>query len=158
MPHEIERKWLCNGWAPNCEQIGEWLIEQSYLYVDTNIEVRLRKKQELDGTKISYVFSVKFGEGISRTELETHISEQKYHSFLEAIPNISPIIKQYRQYKYGDYTLEMSIVDGDWMYAEIEFDSLEEANKFKLPFDWEEVTGNPYYNMKNYWVRKQKQI
>ena len=42
-----------------------------------------------------------------------------------------------------------------FIYAEIEFSSEEDAKNFKLPdfLDWEEVTYDENYKMKNYWNR-----
>lgn len=44
--------------------------------------------------------------------------------------------------------------DGAFIYAEIEFETEEQARNYQPPIDDAvEVTDNPEYKMKNYWLR-----
>ena len=47
-------------------------------------------------------------------------------------------------------------MDGKFAYAEVEFDSIEEAERFQMPpFLLKDVTEDPYYSMSGYWRRHQ---
>ena len=50
--------------------------------------------------------------------------------------------------------IEMSKVDNNWYYAEVEFKTEEDANNFEFPFPslvLKEVTYDTAFKMKNYW-------
>lgn len=70
---------------------------------------------------------------------------------------IPMIHKDYRVYRLPDgHLLECSLVDGKFAYAEVEFESIEEAKAFQMPpFLHKDVTEDPYYSMSGYWKRKQ---
>jgi hypothetical protein len=153
---EIERKWLLDEW-PQLPLIAESIIHAYYLYVDTDIEVRLQQKsvatQHTDKCEpIGNKLSIKIGNGMTRGEYETEITDKKFQKFVADI-QYQPIKKLYRVYDLDGRRLQVSKVDDDWMYAELEFASEEEALAFQLPFtDWVEVTGYEW-QMKNYWFR-----
>ena len=97
------------------------------------------------------------GDGtLAREEIETSIDEKFYNKILKFI-GYKPISKDYYIYYYNRYIIEVSDVDfGAFMYAEVEFDSIGEANDFVWP--WPEIliseeTENPEFKMKNYWIK-----
>lgn len=157
---EIERKWIIPGWPPELTPKKIINIEQSYLHVSENIEVRLRKQEILTNEQpphypVNYYLDIKLGNGLTRPEYSTHISESQYRDIIKDIGQ-SPIKKEYHIYEFIGYKLEVSCVDGTWFYAEIEFDSLDDAKKFVCPCEnWKEVTDDPNYAMKNYWLQHQ---
>lgn len=157
---EIERKWLLPTWPQKIKPIKTMNMEQSYLYVSDDIEVRLRKKEAITDEDplydpLDYYLDIKVGNGISRPEYSLHITEKQYEEIMKNIYQ-PPIKKRYHIYDFIGYKLEVSCVDDSWFYAEIEFDSLEEAEDFVCPFkSWKEVTDIPRYAMKNYWLQCQ---
>ena len=140
---EVERKFL----VPEPPDLGGTQadeIEQGYLAIGADGEVRLRRKGE------SLLLTAKRGSGISRDEAEVELER-------EAFDRLWPLTEGRRLHKrrhvlqQGDSTIELDLYEGDLgglVVAEIEFDSEEEARRFDPP-DWlgEEVTGDePYLN------------
>lgn len=153
---EIERKFLIKG-KPPIIAIEHFHTKQAYISV--NPEVRVREKFGVDECSkcgSPYKITIKGNGTLVREEIETSIDEKFYNKILEFI-EYKPISKDYYIYHYNGYDIEVSDVDfGAFMYAEIEFDSVEEANNFIWP--WPEIliseeTENPEYKMKNYWKR-----
>lgn len=142
---EIERKWILNRVPTEFKQIVHTQTEQ--FYISTNPEVRLR----YDPTS-PYPFRLTIkGEGtLTREEIQEEVSEDFFNEVGK-----SPIKKDYYFFNCGGYPLEVSIVDdGAFIYAEIEFETEEQARNYQLPIgDAVEVTDNPEYKMKNYWLR-----
>ena len=65
------------------------------------------------------------------------------------------IEKDYYTYLVDNHKIEVSQVDNEWYYAEVEFNNEIEARGYQ--FLWpelviEEVTYDDKYRMKNYWV------
>lgn len=151
---EIERKFLLNE-LPKHIALGHYHIEQFYL--TTNPELRFRKKINLYTNITSYKLTIK-GEGsLVREEFEINISENIYEAFKKTV-NKPPIIKDYYIFRNNGHNIEISQVDKDkFIYGEIEFNSIEDANNFKWNESYfgyaEDVTYNPEYKMKNYWIR-----
>lgn len=162
---EIERKWI----VPGLPDYGEFRLRKHrhyttfYPHVSNDVELRYQKRQKIvDGPMTpclgtpKFQVTMKVGNGLSREEYETSITEQE---FLAAMgQNICmPIEKEYHQYYLPDgHLLEVSQVDGKWFYAEVEFESEEDAKNFKVPdylANADEVTGQAAYQMKNYWGR-----
>ena len=124
-------------------------VEQ--FYVSTSPEVRLRHNP---ASNEPFRITIK-GEGtLAREEIETKISENFYNQVKEFV-NKPPIKKDYSIFNCGGYPLAVSVVDdGAFIYAEVEFESEEQARDFQLPIDDAvEVTENTDYKMKNYWLR-----
>lgn len=142
---EIERKWILNRVPTEFKQIVHTQTEQ--FYISTNPEVRLR----YDPTS-PYPFRLTIkGEG---TLIREEIQEDFFNEVKKFVGK-SPIKKDYYFFNCGGYPLEVSIVDdGAFIYAEIEFETEEQARNYQLPIgDAVEVTDNPEYKMKNYWLR-----
>lgn len=146
---EIERKWILQRVPTEFRLVRNSQVEQ--FYVSTRPEVRLRHNP---ASNEPFRITIK-GEGtLSREEIETKISENFYNQVKEFVGK-SPIKKDYSIFNCGGYPLAVSVVDdGAFIYAEVEFESEEQARYFQLPIDDAvEVTENTEYKMKNYWLR-----
>lgn len=149
---EIERKWLLENFPSNAPYEQAY-ISTAYLYVSDSMEMRVRKRTNIfiDDVKTDYKMAIKNNGDMVREEFELSISESQYLELLESMPH-KCISKDFRLYNFDDFKLETSHVDGEWFYAEIEFETEEEAVAFTSP-DWFglEVTFDSNYKMKNYW-------
>lgn len=146
---EIERKWILQRVPTEFRLVRNTQMEQ--FYVSTNPEVRLRHNP---ASNEPFRITVK-GEGtLTREEIETKVSENFYNQLKDFVGK-PPITKDYSIFNCGGYPLAVSVVDdGAFIYAEVEFESEEQARNFQLPIDDAiEVTENPEYKMKNYWLR-----
>jgi len=160
MAQEIERKWLVKGFPEGIQPIDAYIIEQSYL-ISGEEEVRLRRAAPLPGYPGSmspYKMTFK-GPGIySRKEVEIELAWDQFHTLASAIEG-EPIKKEYHRYVVYGYIIEVSRVDNQWYYAEVEFDNEKEMKNFVFPWPEiviKEVTEDKNYKMKNYWNFKNK--
>lgn len=145
----MKEKWILQRVPTEFRLVRNSQVEQ--FYVSTSPEVRLRHNP---ASNEPFRITIK-GEGtLSREEIETKISENFYNQVKEFV-NKSPIKKDYSIFNCGGYPLAVSVVDdGAFIYAEVEFESEEQARGFQLPIDDAvEVTENTDYKMKNYWLR-----
>ena len=151
---EIERKFLIDKFPEGLQLKEESTMYQGYISVMPT--VRIRKKVSEKGT--SYKMTIKSQGEMVRHEVEFDIPENKYNELQEVFCP-SPIIKLKRNYILPDgKVLECNLVDEgsetEFMYAEIEFSSVEEAESYSLPdFLNMEVTYDNSYKMNNYWRR-----
>lgn len=146
---EIERKWILQRVPTKFQLVRNAQVEQ--FYVSTSPEVRLRHNP---ASNEPFRITIK-GEGtLLREEIETKVSENFYNQVKEFVGK-PPIKKDYSIFNCGGYPLAVSVVDdGAFIYAEVEFESEEQARDFQLPIDDAiEVTENADYKMKNYWLR-----
>ena len=156
---EIERKWLVSG-LPGVflPVVMEQEMEQGYLTVRPT--VRIRKEAEKGG-KTEYVLCLKSGAGIARQEIEIRIEEAPFRE-LEKLIGIPLIEKERRVYSLRDgLLLEVNDVDREmpthYMYAEIEYPSLDAAKEWKPDPDGltdylaDDVTDQPGQTMAAYW-------
>ena len=138
---EIERKFLVSD-LPDLDDTEADEIEQGYLAIGVDGEVRLRRKGE------KLLLTAKRGGGISRDEAEVDLDR-------EAFERLWPLTEGRRLHKrrhvlpQGDQTIELDVYEGDLeglLVAEIEFDTEDEARAFQPP-DWidQEVTGDDRY-------------
>jgi CYTH domain-containing protein len=138
---EVERKFLVPE-PPDLEGTESDEIEQGYLAVGADGEVRLRRK----GAKL--LLTAKRGFGIARDEAEVELDR-------DAFERLWPLTEGRRLHKrrhvlpHGDVEIELDVYDGDLdglVVAEVEFDSEEEARAFRPP-GWigDEVTGDERY-------------
>lgn len=162
---EIERKWLLSDLPKNLEADARYILQTSYISHGKN-EVRIRSAFHDDsvGTKETwgeiycrYKLTIKGPGALSRTEVEFILSREQYDE-LSALIKPEPILKDYHEYHINGKRIEISRVDNDWVYAEVEFESEKEANDYVLPKEIQEVlvreiTYEPEYKMKNYWSR-----
>lgn len=162
MSQKIERKWLVKGFPEGVDYLISYFIKQTYLIADDN-EVRIRTAHP-KGPSPYYTISpyklltIKGPGTTSRQEVEFELSEAQYYEAMRFVdPNSQPIIKNYKKYYYNDHVIEVSQVDFEWFYAEVEFDNEEDMKSYEFPWPElliKEVTEDPEYKMKNYWKRK----
>lgn len=150
---EIERKFLIDTFPDDLPLLHTQRVYQAYLSLDP--EVRLRRAEQ-DGQVTARSLTIKSGSGLVRREVRIDLSREQFDALAELIPQ--PFIsKDYRVYRLpGGLELECSLVDEGtdtaFLYAEIEFPSVEAAKAFPpLPLFKQEVTENPAYRMNRYW-------
>jgi CYTH domain-containing protein len=138
---EIERKFLVRD-TPDLGATESDEIEQGYLAIGAEGEVRLRRKGE------RLILTAKRGSGLSRDEAEVELER-------EAFDRLWPLTEGRRLHKrrhvlpHGDLRIELDVYEGDLaglVVAEIEFDSEDDAGAFEAP-PWlaDEVTGDDRY-------------
>jgi adenylate cyclase len=138
---EVERKFLVDE-PPDLGGTDSDEIEQGYLAVGAEGEVRLRRKGE------KLLLTAKRGAGISRDEAEVEMDR-------EAFERLWPLTEGRRLHKrrhvipHGELAIELDVYEGDLeglRVAEVEFPSEDEAGRFEPP-QWigQEVTGDERY-------------
>jgi adenylate cyclase len=138
---EVERKFL----VPESPELGGTEsneIEQGYLAVGHEGEVRLRRKGE------KLVLTAKRGSGLSREEGEIELDRDSFEG-LWPLTEGRRLHKRRHLIPSGDLTIELDVYEGDLaglLVAEIEFASEDQARQFEPP-EWigEEVTGDERY-------------
>lgn len=151
---EIERQFLIEKF-PDLPEIDSAQVWQGYL--STAPVVRIRKFSYPDGS-VRYELTVKGRGTLVRTEVNLPIDAAQYGE-MAALLRREPIHKDYHVFQLpGGLRLECSAVDSGtdhgFMYAEVEFDSVEAAKAFVPPaFLGREVTEARDFSMSNYWVR-----
>jgi adenylate cyclase len=138
---EVERKFLVSE-PPNLDDADSEEIDQGYLAIGEDGEVRLRRKGE------RLLLTAKRGAGLSREESEVELDG-------EAFDRLWPLTEGRRLHKrrhvlpHEGLEIEVDVYAGELdglVIAEIEFGSEEEARAFEPP-DWlgEDVTGDSRY-------------
>ena len=158
MGKEIERKFLVDKF-PEAEPDEEISVESSYV-VSGIPEVRIRRYEVLSGNRagrVDYMMTIKGEGGLVRAEVNHYIDEATYDDLIKSF-NLPTFHKYYRIYHVGGREIEVCHCDGwlneDFYYAEVEFDSEEDAKAYAWPFgEAKDVTGNPYFQMRNFWRR-----
>ena len=112
-------------------------IIQDYLYKDKFTAIR-KRKTVLDDN-VSFTYTIKTRKiGISVNELENEISEEEYNN-LKVHPNFNHIDKIRYIIPYIDnLNIELDVFNDNFdgiVFAEIEFNSEEQAHSVKLP-EW----------------------
>jgi len=138
---EVERKFL----VPDPRDLDEAAvdeIEQGYLAVGSEGEVRVRRKGE------KLLLTAKRGSGLSRQEAEVEIDRASFDE-LWSLTEGRRLRKRRHIVPHGHLRIELDVYEGDLeglVVAEIEFPSEEEARAFDPP-GWlgEEVTGDHRY-------------
>lgn len=137
---EIERKFLLKSLPEDLDRYASYEIEQAYLC--SNPTVRVRKGGE------KYTMTYKSGGGMDHAEYNLPLDAASYAHLLEKCDG-RVITKRRYKIPYGRLLIELDIFSGcmeGLILAEVEFDSVEEANAFEMP-DWfsEDVTADPKY-------------
>jgi CYTH domain-containing protein len=138
---EVERKFLVPD-PPDLAGTEADEIEQGYLAIGADGEVRLRRKGE------KHLLTAKRGTGLSREEAETELE-------LDAFERLWPLTEGRRLHKrrhvipHGDLKIEVDVYQRDLeglVVAEVEFGSEDDARRFEPP-GWigDEVTGDERY-------------
>jgi adenylate cyclase len=143
---EVERKFLLPGPPDWLDEHPSNRIEQGYLAIDDEAEVRLRLAGE------ERRLTAKRGHGEVREEAEVELDRDRFE---ELWPLTEPQRLRKRRYlvPLDDLQAEVDVFEGDLgglVTAEIEFESEAAAERFELP-DWlgEEVTGDHRYANQN---------
>ena len=165
---EIERKWLMLS-APKLPIKEEHVVRQVYLYADDNIEVRITIRYDRATYKTAQPrinkrkLTIKVGNGLVRDEAEILLTEEQAEMLLRNVTG--QYIEKYFTICEDPATgliFEYSYVDPDdatgFRYAEVEFPCERAAEEYVLPKQVQdcidrEVTGQDYWQMKNYWRR-----
>ena len=139
MGKEIERKFLVKE-MPDLNSYTYKCLEQGYLSV--NPVVRVRKEDD------TYYLTYKGKGFLEREEYNLPLNKESYEHLIAKADG--KIIKKKRYLiPYEKYTIELDIFEGELaplVIAEVEFETVEEANSFTPP-SWfgEDVTGNKNY-------------
>lgn len=151
---EIERKWLVNGFPDNepwpC--IRKAIVRQGY--ISTAPAVRIR--ETVDERGACYMLCFKGKGTLAREEVELPLTKEQFEQ-LCVFTGSNLITKNYRVYQLpNERRLEVSCVDEgsatSFWYAEVEFDSVEQANAFVPPaYLGEDKTEDPAFSMSAYW-------
>ena len=143
MASEIERKFVLEAMPPEAAGAPATAIEQGYLAVDAEAEVRLRRA---DGKRL---LTAKRGHGESREEVEVALYGEQFEA-LWPLTEGRRLRKTRRRVPLGDgLVAEIDRYDDELaglVVAEVEFPSLEASRGFEPP-SWlgSEVTGDPAY-------------
>lgn len=142
---EIERRFLVKDRNKVEELIRKYktskkTITQDYIYSDIFTSIR-KRKIEKDET-IQYIYTIKTGrKGISVNEIEEEISKEQYE-LLKIDENRITIKKDRFVIPYIDnLVIELDIFHEKYegyIFAEIEFESEEQARKVKIP-EWFDI-------------------
>ncbi len=155
---EIERKWMVKGWPEGLPLLYEETMRQGYLTVRPTVRIR---EEAMTGGETNLVLCFKTGSGLVRKELEISVSREEFEE-LEDMIGLPLIPKVRRTYRLLDgHKLEVNHVDQglptEFWYAEIEFESEEEARAWKpmteelTVYLAEDVTDDPGQSMGAYW-------
>ena len=147
---EIERKFKLPAFPdlPELAYVEQW---QGYLAVDP--EVRIRKEINHTQGRTGYILCIKSVGDLVRHEVETPLTEAQFEE-LASMLSYPLIHKQLHAYRLEDgHVLECSMVDaGAFSYAEVEFESEEDAQNWSPPaFLGEEMTYESKFRMRTYW-------
>jgi adenylate cyclase len=138
---EVERKFLVKA-LPDVGGADVDEIEQGYLAIGSDGEVRVRRKGE------KLLLTAKRGSGLSRQEAEVEIDSARFDE-LWPLTEGRRLRKRRHVLAHEDLKIEVDVYGGDLeglVVAEIEFASEDVAKAFDPP-DWlgEEVTGDHRY-------------
>lgn len=141
---EIERKYLIKKIPDDFTSYPHKLIKQGYL--STSPVIRIRQLGS------DFILTIK-GQGLlSREEYELSITLEQFNNLSKKVDGL--IIHKTRYYiPFNKHIIELDIFYDEYdglILAEVEFDSLEDANTFKMP-DWFkiDVTEQPSYHNSN---------
>ena len=151
---EIERKFKLSAFPQHLPLLQASQVEQGYLSVTPTVRIRSKCR---DGVT-DYRLCIKGKGALVREEVELPLDEDKFFR-LKNLLHGEMIRKDYRVYQLPNgLQLECSLVDAgtenEFMYAEVEFSTEEEARAFVPPaFLGEDVTEVPGSSMSAYWQR-----
>lgn len=158
MSLEIERKFLLLQFSgtlieeAKLKVLSEQRIEQTYLAIDENQELRVRRIVDLASGEVSFTHTFKLGNGISREEIEYSISEGIYEQVIKAFGFV-PLTKNRITAEWDGRIIEIDTYDQiELSVVEIEFDSEEAAHAFEAP-EWfgKDISSERQYSNKKVW-------
>lgn len=125
---EIERKFTINKLPDNLDQYPCLTLEQAYLNTDPVVRVR----RENDDFYLTYK-----GKGfLAREEYNLPLNEESYYHLREKADGLIISKKRYRIPYNEKLTIELDVFEAPLaplVLAEVEFESIEEANAFTPP-------------------------
>lgn len=142
---EIERKYLVSHIPDNLSEYHCRQIEQGYL--STNPVVRVRRDND------EYYLTYK-GKGMMvREEYNLPLNREAYEHLIQKADGNVIAKKRYEIPDNTGHTIELDIFEGVFagtVLAEVEFDSVEEADSYVAPeFFIKDVTTDPQYHNSN---------
>ncbi|MDQ0063422.1 CYTH domain-containing protein [Paenibacillus harenae] len=163
MAMEIERKFLLQETVERLAEQGiihivsEQRIEQTYLALDVDQELRVRKITNVATGELTFTHTFKQGNGLAREEIEYSINESIYEQVVNAFQAV-PLTKNRVTAEWNDTVIEIDIYDQlKLTVLEIEFESESEAHAFDAP-DWfgKDISDERQYSNKTVWRELQK--
>lgn len=142
---EIERKFLVST-LPDLKNLEAKRIEQGY--INTDPVLRIRRMND------DYFFTFKSKGLLAREEFERPLSLEQYNTLKpKTMYNIIKKTRYIIPFSANEHPIELDIFEGKLkglFIAEVEFDSLNEANTFSPP-NWfgDEVTQDSRYHNSN---------
>lgn len=158
MSLEIERKFLLKEFPTQLIQegklnvISEQVIDQTYLAIHEDQELRVRKIVDKISGAATYTHTFKKGHGLIREEVEYTISEGIYDQVVNA-HQLIPLIKTRTTAQWNDISIEIDHYHQiQLMVLEVEFNTEEEALTFIAP-DWfgEDISTDRRFSNKTVW-------
>ncbi|WP_172253881.1 CYTH domain-containing protein [Saccharibacillus deserti] len=165
MGMEIERKFLLGRKPEELIAEGAFIrrseqkIEQTYLALDEQQEVRVRRLVDVDTGEVEHTHTFKQGNGMSREEIEYSITASIYEQLFQASGAV-PLTKTRTTGEWNGFTVEIDRYEQlNLTVAEVEFESLEAAEAFEAP-DWfgEDISSKREYSNKKVWRDLQNRI
>lgn len=148
---EIERKWKIEDQlsVPH-NHTKEYWIQQMYLIVSPEYEMRMRRSENQLTHECECTLTIKGGSDMVREEYEHVIPESVFLSYFNT--GVYPSISKIRRI-FGDGLCVDFYLNGfNLIFAEKEFDTVEEANAYALP-EWMknalDVTSEVQYKNRN---------
>lgn len=168
MAKEIEKKYKLDEYPKDkmtdgpLQVLSRRRIEQTYLALHEDEELRVRKLTDLDTGEVHYSHTFKKGWGLIREELETAISDGLYEQITSRV-GWQALVKVRTTCQLAG-TSTIAEVDsypdehGALHVVEVEFPSEEEAERFVAP-TWfgEEISSDKAYSNKQMWKRIQEE-
>ncbi|PWV99526.1 CYTH domain-containing protein [Paenibacillus cellulosilyticus] len=155
---EIESKFLLENDPKQLIEDGvitfvsEQRIEQTYLAIDEQQEVRVRRLVDLTSNEVHYTHTFKSGNGLIREEIEYEITASIYEQLMSG-RKLIPLTKNRITAKWDDRVVEIDIYDQIQLsVVEVEFDSEDAAHAF-VPPAWfgKDIGSERQYSNKKVW-------
>ncbi|MNW45315.1 CYTH domain protein [compost metagenome] len=163
MSLEIERKFLLKEFPEQLikdgklKVISEQVIDQTYLAIHEDQELRVRKIVDAISGEVTYTHTFKKGHGLIREEVEYSISGGIYEQMVSSL-NLIPLIKTRTTAQWEDIKVEIDQYHQiDFIVLEVEFESEREATEFNIPY-WfgEDISSNRQFSNKTVWRELQR--
>ena len=141
---EIERKFLIdNDKVPNLDVMANKIIQGYISTPEDSKETRLRQSE------LGYFLTIKSTETFKRVEYEVALSKDQFDDLWELTENRIIVKERFTLLENGA-SIDLDLYKNELqslIMAEVEFDTIEEAESFKIP-SWfgQEVTDNHNYD------------
>lgn len=165
MALEIERKYLLAAFpaaeieAGTLTVVSRHRIEQTYLAIHEDEELRLRRLTNVDTGETTCVHTFKRGSGLVREEIEVGIAPGLYEQLIERVA-YAPLLKTRIACRTAGVDGYVEIDEYEQLkllVAEVEFTDEASANAF-VPPAWfgEEISSSKKYSNKAIWRKLQE--